>query len=110
MRRRSGWVALASTLAVFGLLGVLIVNAPNWPAVQRSFFNGARFSDALPEVAWAFRTNIQLFLIAEVLVLVMGLVIAILRGLPGAVFYPIRLMAIAYVDLFRALPGVLVIF
>ena len=110
MRRRKGWIAFASTLAVFGLLGVLVVNAPNWPAVQRSFFNPALFYEALPDVAWAFRINIQLFLIAEALVLVLGLVIAVMRSLPGPVFYPVRLLAIAYVDVFRALPGVLVIF
>lgn len=110
MGRRRGWIAFASTLAVFGLLAVLVVNAPNWPAVQRSFFNAERFWDALPDVAWAFRINIQLFLIAEALVLVLALVIAILRSLPGPVFFPIRLLAIAYTDLFRALPGVLVIF
>jgi polar amino acid transport system permease protein len=110
MRRRSGWIAFASTLAVFGLLGVLVVNAPNWPSVRESFFNGELFADALPDVIWAFRINIQLFLLAEVLVLVLGLVVAVLRSLPGPVFTPIRLLAIAYVDLFRALPGVLVIF
>ena len=110
MRRRGGWIAFASTLAVFGLLGVAVINAPNWPAVQKSFFDGARFEDALPDVAWAFRTNITLFVIAEALVLVLGLVVAILRSLPGPVFYPIRLLATAYVDIFRALPGVLVIF
>ena len=36
--------------------------------------------------------------------------IAVLRSLPGAVFFPVRLLAIAYVDVFRAMPGVLVIF
>ena len=110
MRRRGGWIAFASTLAVFGLLGVLVVTAPNWPAVQRSFFNSVRFEDALPDVIWAFRINIRLFLLAEALVLVLGLVIAVLRSLPGPVFLPIRLLATAYVDIFRALPGVLVIF
>jgi len=110
MGRRGSWIAFASTLAVFGLLGVLVVNAPNWPAVQRSFLNGEQFTDALPAVVWAFRVNIQLFLIAEALTLVFGLFLAVLRSLPGPVFFPIRLLAISYVDLFRALPGVLVIF
>jgi polar amino acid transport system permease protein len=110
MRRRAGWIAFASTLAVFGLLGWLIVNAPNWPAVQHAFFNPDELRDAMPAVIAAFRINVQLFLIAEVLTLALGLVIAILRGLPGPVFLPIRLLAIAYVDVFRAVPGVLVIF
>jgi polar amino acid transport system permease protein len=110
MGRRAGWIAFASTLATFGLLGWVIVNAPNWPAVRRSFFNSDEFTDALPAIIWAFRVNIQLFLIAEVLTLGIGLGVAILRSLPNAVFFPVRLLAIAYVDVFRALPGVLVIF
>ena len=110
MGRRASWIAFASTLAMFGLLGWIVVNAPNWPAVQRSFFSGEEFNEALPAVVWAFRINVQLFLIAEVLILLVGLGIAVLRSLPGAVFFPVRLLAIAYVDIFRAVPGVLVIF
>ena len=110
MGGRSAWIAFASTLAVFGLLGWLIVNAPNWPEVQASFFDPAELSDALPAAVWAFRINVQLFVIAEAFILVVGLAIAVLRSLPGPVFFPVRLLAIAYVDIFRALPGVLVIF
>ena len=110
MGRRASWIAFASTLATFGVLGWIIVNAPNWPAVQHSFFNGDELDDALPAIVWAFRINVQLFLLAEALILVVGLGIAVLRSLPGPVFFPIRLLAIAYVDLFRAVPGVLVIF
>jgi polar amino acid transport system permease protein len=110
MGRRASWIAFASTLATFGLLGWVVVNAPNWAAVQRSFLSGEEFTDALPAVVWALRINVQLFLFAEVLILIVGLGIAVLRSLPGAVFFPVRLLAIAYVDIFRALPGVLVIF
>ncbi len=42
--------------------------------------------------------------------LALGLLLAVLRSLPGPVFFPVRLLATVYVDLFRALPGVLVIF
>ena len=52
----------------------------------------------------------QLFLIAEVLILTLGLMLAVLRSLPGPVFFPVRLIATIYVDVFRALPGVLVVF
>ena len=40
----------------------------------------------------------------------LGLVIAVLRSLPGPVFFPVRLVTTVYVDVFRALPGVLVIY
>src|SRR6185436_13709037 len=46
----------------------------------------------------------------EVLVLVLGLVLATMRSLHGPVFLPIRVLSNAYTDLFRAVPGVLVIF
>ena len=68
------------------------------------------FADALPGIVHAFVVNIQLFVIAEVLVLVLGLLIAVLRSLPGPVFFPLRILATVYADVFRAIPGVLVIF
>jgi polar amino acid transport system permease protein len=107
---RSTLIALVSTAVVFGLLAVAITSAPNWPAVQRAFFDRAIFDRSLGRVIEAFGTNVALFLLAEVLVLALGLVLAVLRGLPGPVFFPIRLLATAYVDLFRAVPSILVIY
>jgi len=107
---RSTLVALVSTVVFFGLLAWIVVNAPNWPAVQESFFNGRVFALTAEPIARAFWVNVQLFLIAEVLILSFALVIAVLRSLPGPVFVPVRLLATVYVDVFRALPGVLVIY
>jgi polar amino acid transport system permease protein len=106
---RSNLIALASAVLVFGLLGLVIVNAPNWPAVQQAFFDRQVLAESLPELAQAFVVNIQLFLIAELLILPLGLVIAVLRLLPGPAFFPARLFAVVYTDLFRAVPGILVI-
>ncbi len=107
---RSTLIALISTVVVFGLIVVVVTNAPNWPEVQHSFFDGAIFERSLPKVIAAFGTNIALFLTAEALILVFGLVLAILRGLPGPAFFPVRLLATVYVDIFRAVPGLLVIY
>jgi polar amino acid transport system permease protein len=107
--RRGVLIAIVSTVVVFGLLGWGIVSSPGWPRVQESFFDPEVFAESWPRVTRAFWINVQLFLAAEVLVLVLGLVIAVLRSLPGAALAPIRLLGTAYVDLFRALPGILVI-
>ena len=107
---RASLIALASTVVVFGGLTVLVVTSPGWAEVQRSFLNGRLFADALPAVVRAFAVNVQLFLAAEVLVLAFGLLIAVLRSLPGPVFLPLRILATVYADIFRAIPGVLVIF
>ena len=106
---RSLGVAAVSTVVVFGLMGFVIVNSAGWPEVQRYFFDGKVFAESLPKVLGKFWVNIQLFLIAEVLILVFGLLLAVLRSLPGPAFFPLRLMATIYVDVFRALPGILVI-
>ena len=107
---RSLAIAAASTAAVFGLLGVVAVNAPGWDAVRESFLDGENFVESAPRIVARFEVNVRLFLIAEVLILAWGLVLAVLRGLPGPVLFPVRLLATAYVDLFRAIPGILVIY
>jgi polar amino acid transport system permease protein len=103
-------IALISTVVVFGALALIVVNAPGWESVRTSFFNGRVFADSWPLILGGFTVNVRLFLIAEALVLVVALAIAVLRSLPGPAMFPVRLLATIYVDLFRALPGVLVIF
>ena len=113
-RSRVSWraigIALLSSVVVLGGLAWVVVNSPGWPEVQQKFLNGPIFWYSLPLLAAAFWKNIQLFLIAEALILPLGLVIAVMRGLPGPVFFPVRALATAYVDVFRALPGILVIY
>jgi polar amino acid transport system permease protein len=103
-------IAAISTVVFFGLLAVVVVNAPGWPQVREKFLNGRVFADSLPLIVGAFWVNVQLFMIAEALILVLAMGVAVLRSVPGPVFFPVRLLATIYVDLFRALPGILVIF
>jgi polar amino acid transport system permease protein len=108
--RRSLVIAAVSTVTFFTLLGVIVVNAPGWDRVSASFLDGENFARSAPGIIGKFGVNVTLFLIAEVLILAWGLVLAVLRSLPGAILFPVRLLATIYVDLFRALPGVLVIY
>ena len=52
----------------------------------------------------------KIFCIAEVIILVTALGVAVIRGLPGPVFFPLRLLAIVYTDVFRGIPTILLIF
>lgn len=103
-------IAAVSTALFFGVLALVVVNAPGWPRFQEAFLRADLFWASLPRQVDKFWVNVRLFLVAEVLILVFGLVLAVLRSLPGPVFFPVRLLATVYVDLFRALPGLLVIF
>jgi polar amino acid transport system permease protein len=102
-------IALASTIVFLIVVVLAIVNAPGWQEVKHSFFNAGEARDSFPLIARAFELNVKMFLIAEVLILIFALVIAVLRGLPGPVFFPLRAIAIAYTDLFRGVPTILVI-
>jgi polar amino acid transport system permease protein len=106
---RSLLIALVSTIVFFSVVGWIVVNSPGWPRFQEAFLNGPIFWESLPKLLGKFWVNIRLFLVAEVLILVFGLLLAVLRGLPGPVFFPVRLLATIYVDVFRALPGLLIV-
>jgi polar amino acid transport system permease protein len=102
-------IALASTVVFFVLVVFAITHAPGWHEVRRTFFDWGEFKATLPEISRAFLLNVKIFSIAEVLILVVALVVAVIRSLPGPVFFPMRALAIAYADFFRGVPTILVI-
>jgi polar amino acid transport system permease protein len=89
---------------------VVVTQSPGWPAFKEYFFNGTYYRGSFSEIAEAFLVNVKLFLIAELLILPAALLIAVLRSLPGPVFFPLRMFAIVYADIFRGIPTILVIF
>jgi polar amino acid transport system permease protein len=102
-------IALASSVVFFALLTFVVVNAPGWSEVEKHFFDAHWFWYSLPKIIDAFWVNVGLFCVAEVLILTLALVLAVFRSLPGPVFFPLRLMATIYADVFRAIPGLLII-
>jgi polar amino acid transport system permease protein len=103
-------VAVLSTFLVFGLAVWVVVNSPGWPRVQTTFFSPSDFTGTLPKIFAGFLVNMGIFLIAQVLVLMFALVLAVMRSLKDPIFFPFRLFAIVYIDLFRGLPSILIIY
>ena len=110
LRRHSVLIASASTVAVFALLALLFVLAPGAKEFQEAFLSPDDILESASPVWDGFVVNIELMLAAEALVLVFGLLIAIVRGLPGPAALPLRLLAIVYTDFFRGVPLVVVVF
>ena len=54
--------------------------------------------------------NIFVFVVAEILVLVWGLVVALARMMPGPAGQPIRALATFYCDVFRGLPAIVTLY
>jgi polar amino acid transport system permease protein len=108
--RRSFGIAALSTVVVLTLLVVGVTSSPGWPRVQESFFDRSIAWESLPEVLYGLRLNAIVWVIAAVGMLVFGLLIAVLRTLRGPVFWPLRALATVYVDVFRGLPVIIVLY
>lgn len=96
-----GLVALAFTCFIL----------TNDAAVGRTFFLLPLMSEKWWLVTKSFLlNNLFIFVVAEILVLVWGLVVALARMLPGPAGRPIRALAIIYCDVFRGLPAVVTLY
>lgn len=109
-KRRALIIASASTLLVALAVLVLVPMAPGWIAVQKSFFSWEIFVRTFPKMLEAFMLNIAIFLWSAPLVALMGLLIALARSVTAPALFPLRIFGAAYVDIFRGLPVVLVIY
>jgi polar amino acid transport system permease protein len=106
------WVSLGVGLAAYFVGFMVWLFLTNHQAVLHTYFQGRiifgwKFWHAMLNGFWV---NVQVFLIAEVLVLVWSLVVAVIRLLPGRSAAPMRWLATAYVDVFRGIPSILVIY
>ena len=89
---------------------VVVTRSPGWGAFKAYFLDWSIYKDSFPEILHAFWLNVKLFCVSEAIILPAALLLAVLRSLPGPVFFPIRALAIVYADLFRGIPTILVIF
>lgn len=108
--RRGQAMAALSSLVVLGGLAALILTSPGWPEVRETFFNWEVFKDSFPDVAKAFWLDVKIFVIAELAILAVGLVIALVRIARSPATFPLRLLSVVYVDVFRGIPTILLVF
>jgi len=109
-KRQSTLVAFLSTIAFAAIAWFTVVNAPGWDRVEQSFFNFETFDKAWPKVLDGLLLNLRVLFFSAIGVLVFGLTLALLRTLRSPIFTPIRLLVRGYVDLFRGLPLIIVLY
>ncbi|OLT10959.1 ABC transporter permease [Actinomadura sp. CNU-125] len=107
---RSASLATVSSLLFVAVVAGVVVSSPGWPRVHDTFFDWNEFTGALPDVLRGFWLNVQIFLVAEPLILLLGLLVALARGLRNPLFFPLRALAIAYTDVFRGIPTILLVY
>lgn len=101
------WYAVGIGLSVYAVAFVAWLLLANNHAVAQVFFGWSAVTDggAWRSLLKGFWINVQVFMIAEVIVLVWALVVAIMRLLPGPACRPVRFLATVYVDVFRGVPS-----
>lgn len=92
------------------VLAVLALVRSNDGAVLEVFFRWDLMATSVDEVLGAFGVNVVIALASAVLIVVWSLLLAVVRVLPGPAAAPLRALAVAYVDLFRSIPVVVVIY
>jgi polar amino acid transport system permease protein len=95
---------------VLGGLAALILTSPGWPVFRDAFFNPDVFADSFPDVAEAFWLDIRIFCVVEVVVLVLGLAVALVRTVKLPALFPLRVLATVYTDVFRGIPTILLVY
>lgn len=108
--RRSTAIATISTIVFAGALFLAVTRSPGWPRVRQQFFNLEVARDSLPRILEGLWLNIRILVVAEVLILVVGLAVAVTRTLRGPVFVPLRALAAGYTDLFRGVPLIILLY
>jgi polar amino acid transport system permease protein len=109
-QRRNTLISAVSTVVFFAVVIGVIAASPGANKVLDSFFSTSGFEDSFEPIVDGFWLNVKLMLVSEAFVLVLGLLVAVIRSLPGPVLAPLRLVALIYTDVFRGVPLILVIF
>jgi polar amino acid transport system permease protein len=107
---RGQGIAAASTIVVLGGLALLILTSPGWPVFRDAFFDPDVFSESFPDILKAFWLDIRIFLVVEVVVLIIGLTVALVRTVKAPALFPLRVLAVVYTDVFRGVPTILLVY
>jgi polar amino acid transport system permease protein len=101
---------LGASLASLVVLALTLFLLTNDAAVVQTFLTWDQIRRSAKDIVIAFWMNVWIALAAESLILVVALSLALIRLMPGKAMAPVRRLAIAYIDIFRAIPLIIVLY
>ncbi|TFH18891.1 MAG: amino acid ABC transporter permease [Acidimicrobiales bacterium] len=109
-RRRSNVIATVSTIVVVGALIVLVPMTPGWDRVRQAFFDGDVFVESFPRLLRAFWLDVKILIWSTPLIMIASLLLALVRNTRSPALFPLRALAIVYIDVLRGIPVILLVF
>ena len=109
-KRRDALIAIGCAVGFLVVVCVGVVSSPGWGRVHQYFLSGTEFRRYFGQILDGFWLNVQMFAVCEVCILVLGLGIALLRVTRAPGLAPLRWTAMLYVDVFRGVPTLLLVF
>jgi polar amino acid transport system permease protein len=82
----------------------------NNAAFVETFLSWEQIRRSASDIFHAFWLNLWIALASEALILVVALALALVRAAPGRAMAPLRFLAIAYIDVFRAIPLIILLY
>ena len=92
------------------VLGVVMFLLTNNAAFVETFLSWEQIRRSASDIIHAFWLNLWIALASEALILVVALSLALVRAAPGRAMAPLRFLAIAYIDVFRAIPLIILLY
>lgn len=116
--RRGLAASSVSTALLVGAIVLILFVAPGGAAFRYYFFNfhdmrvawDGHASQGISALSHSLFTNVWMFLVSEVLVLLFGLSFAWIRISHTPVLFPVRVLVTAYTDVFRGVPLLIVVY
>ena len=112
VRRRKLQQALIATIVtvvVFAAIITVVALSPGWDAFKDYFLSWPDARDVTHSIAVGFWINVRMFLVAEVFILIIAVLVAVVRQSKSPLLAPARILAVLYTDLFRGIPTLLVV-
>jgi polar amino acid transport system permease protein len=102
--------ALGFALACLALLALAMFLLTNNAAIILTFLSWEQISRSAGEILKASWLNLWIAVVAEILILICALSLALIRLAPTRALAPLRWLATAYVDVFRAIPLIILLY
>lgn len=108
--RHHAFTAMGISGFLLPFLAIAIFLSINDAVVYKTFLRGDVILASLIDVTKAFGVNVSIAVAAQLLSMLFGLMLAVGRSLQGSSFVLVRGVCIFYVDIFRSLPAIVIIY